>query len=647
MSLIRQIWLLLFTVLALAVGGAVIVNLVSARDSLQAQVNLKNADNAQTLALALSQQRADRGLMELLVAAQADTGHYQLIRFTPVGGGPAFERRFEVPAGPAPGWFRALLPIVSTPGVALVSDGWRELGRVEVVTQVEHVTTSLWTGGWRAVLWMALVGTAAALVAVGGVRRLRAPIDATVAQARSLSEGRFVSVAEPAQPELREMAKAMNTMVGRVREVYAVQAGEAETWRQRAHGDGLTGLPHRSHFFDRLATLRQREDGAAGGCLVLIRLADLDGLNRRLGRPTTDLALCSLAELLRAYTERVTDSLAGRLNGADFALFLPGAALAPATAGALAEGLRTALSAHGAEVLAHLGAVSLPPGASLPMALAQADLALARAEMGPPFVLGSPMVGTAEHIPASPPHDAPPLGERDWRMQLQAAVATGQATLVEYPVLDASGALSHLECPLRLPLAPGGAPQTAATWLPLAVRSRLTASIDLEAARLALAAIARDGRPRGVNFATATLADAGFAPQLRELLLAEPDAAQRLWVEVTERAALDRFRPLQELARQLRPLGVRVGLEHAGPQLQQITRLYELGLDFIKLDASVCTGIHSSASGQEFVRSTVRLLLPLRMAVLAEGIDSADDAAALWAIGVTAITGPWATAQPR
>ena len=61
MSLIRQIWLLIFTVLALAVGGAVLVNLKSARDTLQAQVNLKNADNAQTLALALSQQRGDRG----------------------------------------------------------------------------------------------------------------------------------------------------------------------------------------------------------------------------------------------------------------------------------------------------------------------------------------------------------------------------------------------------------------------------------------------------------------------------------------------------------------------------------------------------------------------------------------------------------
>ena len=129
------------------------------------------------------------------------------------------------------------------------------------------------------------------------------------------------------------------------------------------------------------------------------------------------------------------------------------------------------------------------------------------------------------------------------------------------------------------------------------------------------------GLPRGVNLAPATLADADFLTRLRELLLTQPAAAQRLWVEVAERAALERFRPLQELARQLRPLGVKVGLEHAGPQLQQIARLYELGLDFIKLDASVCTGIASNVSLQEFVRGTVRQMLPLRLATISSNTN--------------------------
>ena len=636
MSLIRQIWLLLFTVLALAVGGAVGVNLLSARETLQSQVRLMNADNAMALALALSQQGGDSGRMQLLLSAQADTGHYRLIRFVPSeagAGAPPFERRFEAPAVAAPGWFRALLPIDSEAGVALVSDGWRALGRVEVVSHIEHAHDSLWRGGWRALLWMTLVGAAAALLAQRGVRRLQGPIEATVRQAQSLSDGRYLTVTEPEVPELRRLTAAMNTMVQRVRRLFEAQAGDIDRWRQQAHNDPLTGLPHRTHFLDRLGALLQREDGTDGGGLVLVRLADLDSLNRRLGRQTVDSALRSVAALMQTYTDRVPDCLAGRLNGADFALFLPVEGIAGETAAAMAASLRSALASHASELTAHLGAVEMRRESPVTQWMAQADLALASAELGQPFSL-TVLSG-----------DVPTLGERLWREQLLAALQGGQAQLVEFPVLDADGALLHLECPLRLRLEAAGEWLPAARWLPLAVRCRLTPAIDLEAVRLALAAITLDGRPRSVNIAPASLGGADFLAGLRELVQAQPLAARGLWVEVAERAAMERFRQVQELARQLRPLGVRVGLEHAGQQLHQIERLYELGLDFVKLDAAFCAGIATHPAAQEFVRGSARLLLPLGSQLQAEGVSNADDARCLRDCGVEGITGPWASAQ--
>ncbi len=636
MSLIRQIWLLLFTVLSLAVGGAVAVNLLSARETLQAQVRLMNADNAMALAIALSQQGGDNGRMQLLLSAQADTGHYRLIRFVPAEAGvgtPPFEHRFEAPPAAAPGWFRALLPIESEAGVALVSDGWRALGRVEVVAHVQQAQDSLWRGGWRALLWMTMVGAVAALLAQRGVRRLQGPINATVRQAQSLSDGRYLTVVEPQVPELRRLTAAMNTMVQRVRRLFEAQAADIERWRQQAHNDTLTGLPHRGHFLDRLAVLLQREDGAEHGGLVLVRLADLDSLNRRLGRQTVDSALRSVAALLQTYTDRVPDCLAGRLNGADFALFLPAAGIAAETAAAMAASLRAALAGYASELTAHLGAVEMRREAPVTQWMAQADLALASAELGQPFSM-TVLAG-----------DTPAFGERLWREQLQAALAGGQAQLVEFPVLDASGALLHLECPLRLRLEAGGDMLPAARWLPLAVRCRLTPAIDLEAVRLALRAIALDGRPRGVNIAPASLGGADFLAGLRELVLAQPQAARGLSVEVAERAALERFRQVQELARQLRPLGVHVGLEHAGQQLHQIERFYELGLDFVKLDAAFCAGVAGSVAAQEFVRGSARLLLPLGVQLQAEGVVHAEDARCLWDCGVEGITGPWASAQ--
>ncbi|MDH4062106.1 MAG: GGDEF domain-containing protein, partial [Aquincola sp.] len=92
MSLMRQIGLLLAAVVLLALAGAVGVNLHAARDTLATQLRVKNSDNAQSLALALSQQKGDAQLMELLLAAQFDTGFYRRIRFVRADGSMAFER---------------------------------------------------------------------------------------------------------------------------------------------------------------------------------------------------------------------------------------------------------------------------------------------------------------------------------------------------------------------------------------------------------------------------------------------------------------------------------------------------------------------------------------------------------------------------
>ena len=103
MSLMRQIGLLLAAVLLLSLAGAVGINLASTRDALQTQLRLKNSDNAQNIALALSQQRGDAQLMNLLLATQADTGFYSRMRFVGADGALSFDREAAARPQDAPG----------------------------------------------------------------------------------------------------------------------------------------------------------------------------------------------------------------------------------------------------------------------------------------------------------------------------------------------------------------------------------------------------------------------------------------------------------------------------------------------------------------------------------------------------------------
>jgi len=143
-----------------------------------------------------------------------------------------------------------------------------------------------------------------------------------------------------------------------------------------------------------------------------------------------------------------------------------------------------------------------------------------------------------------------------------------------------------------------------------------------------------------VNLSPASLLDSGFLPRVSALLAQAPAAAGLLWLEIPESAAVERFELVRELCRQLRPLGARVGLEHAGERLARIEHLFEAGLDYIKLDAAVVQGVSEDEARAAHIRGTATMLHGLGLQVYAEGVALQSDAHALWANGIDGITGP-------
>ncbi|MGM9485636.1 bifunctional diguanylate cyclase/phosphodiesterase [Roseateles sp. NT4] len=635
MSLMRQIaWLVLGVVLA-ALVGAVGLSMVSARELMRTQLELKNADNAQALALALSQQQGDRELIKLLVSAQFDTGAYEFVRWRSAKGETLFERAEAPRPGQAPAWFRSLLPIEAAPGVAQLSNGWNAIGAVELKSHSSYAHDALWLTSRRLLAWLLLVGIVAAVIAWAGLRRIRRPLDAAVAQAEGVLAGSYGQVVEPRVPELQRLTRAMNAMVQRVRDLFEAQAGQLLVLREQVHHDPLTGVSTRRHFLAELDAALRRDDGPAVAGLVLVRLRDLTGLNARLGRNGVDDVLLTIVSALQAYPESVAGCRVGRLNGGDFALWLPAEGVAAETAHALADALRASLPAFGPGVQVALGAIELPRERPSNVWLGEADAALARAEHQSEArggfvveIVADPGVGREQ-------------GEGLWRAQLQEAVNQQRARLVEFPVRDRQGQVLHLECPLQLQL--GSEFESATAWLPLAVRARMTAQVDLLAVELALKAMAADGKARCINVAPVSLADAAFLPQLRELLAQWPQASRALLLDLAEAAATEHFERLLEFGRQLRPLGVKLGLEHASAGLAQVDKLYQAGLDYVKLDASVLLGVAGEAGRAAFVRGMVIMLRSLALKVYGEGVVDEMDAQALWDCELDGLTGPWVT----
>ena len=638
MSLIRQLWLLLLGTMAIALIGSAAVNAGAARGYLQTQLRLKNSDNAQALALSLSHSQGDPALLELAIAAQFDTGSYESIRLTAPDGKTLVNRQATPMPADAPQWFVRLLPIQADPGVAQVSDGWRPVGTLALASATSFAHAHLWQGTVRSTGWLLFAGAVAGVLAALVLRRIQAPLDATVAQAQALTERRFVTVSEPQVPELRQVSRAMNTLVQRLQAVFGEQGAQLEALRLQAQTDGLTGVANRAHFMANLEALGRRDSAPAQATLLLLRVRSLALLNQTMGHAAVNALLQALAQALQAAPHAVQP--AGRLNGSDFALLLAGPdGEAPRQLAAV----RAALAPWPAASVA-VGGAGWVPAVGLAELMQAADAALVRAEAQPGFALSvdAPRVGAM----------TPPLGEADWRQRLNTALrhgaagAAGAASLGAFAVVARDGALLHLECPLRLQLVEAGPLEPAARWLPWALRCGLSTPVDGLALALALARSEADGLPRCVNLAPDSLRDSGFVASLRTQLLAQPRAASLLWLELAEPAATGQLDHVRELGRQLRPLGVKLGIEHAGASLAGIARLYEAGLDYVKLEAALSMGIATDPSRASFVRGLVGTLKSLGMQVMAEGVVEAADAQALWVCGVDGITGPVVPSLP-
>jgi EAL domain-containing protein (putative c-di-GMP-specific phosphodiesterase class I) len=629
MSLIKQLWIAIILITGLSLGGSFVVSTLSARHYLEQELAVKNMDNATSLALSLSQMPKDPVTVELQVAAQFDAGHYRLIRLTSPTGDTLVEREYADAATSAPDWFVRLVPIVTYPGLAQVQDGWHQFGTLSVETHSRYAYESLWSATHQLLLWFIGGGILTGLIGTVLLKLITRPLDSMVEQAEAIGGRRFVTTPEPRTREFRSVVRAMNALSERVRTMLAEESRRLELLRRQTQHDELTGLFNRNQFLNQLDAALSREDASAGGTLLIARVHDLVMLNQRLGRAAADRLLVAVASALRDFTEAHPQWDCGRLNATDFALLAPG----PGEPGALAASLGAALN----ETLARLGgdgqlalaAGAYTAGEARGQVLARVDGALAAAEQS----------GATAPAFAAATSPAPYQHMDEWQVALRTALDESGIELARFPVLARDGALIHYEAPVRLTL--NGRSCNAGQFMPWAARLGLMAEVDRKVAQRALAALDADrALELAINLSVEAMRDASFRDGLYETLHAHPDAARRLWVEVPEHGALRHQVEFRALCLALRPLGCRVGLEHAGQHFSRFAELHDLGLDYIKISAAFVRDIDASPGNMAFLRGLCTIAHSIGLITIAEGVGSAAELGALPDLGIDGMTGP-------
>lgn len=636
MSLFRQIWLAVIASTVIAFAGSFLASMLTARHYLEQQLAIKNNDNAASLALSISQLDKDPVTIELQVAAIFDSGQYAVVRLTDPNGRTMIEKTSPSLAGNVPDWFVRIFPIVSAPGQAQISNGWNQFATIELVSHSHFAYQELWNGAFKLLGWFTLAGGLMGLLGMQLLRRIKRPLDAVVGQAQAIAERRFVSIAEPDTPELKSVAGAMNTMVDRLKAMFAEEATRLEQVRREANLDALTGLANRAFFMNQLASALSDDDAVPHGSLLMLRLADLAGINRRAGREAADELLHRIGQALVDIVAANPNAAAARLNGADFALLLPGARDAAPFAEKLLRLLNDLVAAGliDSERIGHIASGTYLHGQAAGSLLSRVDAALAAAENQ----------SGLSWQQADSQSEQQATSNADWKKLLDGAIQSQRLRLIEFPVAGNAGQLLHLECPLRLQAAEDGEWLAAGSFMPMASRLAMTTELDLAAARLALERVAAGASAVAVNLSGESIVDTAFRARLLALIGSRKDLAPRLWLEVSEVGVFQHFPAFQAFCDALRPLGCRLGIEHFGRQFSEIGRLHGMGLDYLKVDGSFIRAIDSQTGNQAFLKGLCSIAHNIGLTVIAEGVQTPEELATLPELGFDGATGP---ALPR
>src|SRR5690606_29975513 len=325
MSLIKQLWLGIIVILLLALGGSFTISIVSAKHYLQEQLQLKNIDNANSLALSMSQMEKDPVTLELLLAAQFDTGHYQRILLTGTDNKTLIERVSDVDTdNDVPYWFAHLADLQVSPGIAQVQDGWQQYGTLIIESQTRFANISLWKNTLGLLQWFLLAALISGIIGTWFLKYIARPLDMVVHQAEAIGQRRFVTSREPRTIEFQRLVRAMNTLSLGVKNMLEKETRQLEILQRQSQQDLLTGLFNRAHFLNLLENQLTGEDSDNNGTLIIVRVLNLTDINHQLGHAETDRALCQIARTLQQFAAHYPQSYAGRLNGSDFALAIVG-----------------------------------------------------------------------------------------------------------------------------------------------------------------------------------------------------------------------------------------------------------------------------------------------------------------------------------
>ena len=401
-----------------------------------------------------------------------------------------------------------------------------------------------------------------------------------------------------------------------------------------ANHDVLTGLPNRSLFLQRLHEAMHR--ARRNGTLLALFCLDLDhfkDVNDTLGHAAGDELLKATAAALQGCLRN--HEVIARMGGDEFALLQEGfddpngaRMLAERIAACLANKLPVADKKIFIGV--SIGVTLFPIDATAPeQLLANADMAMYRAKRDGRnrYHFFDAGINTEAHRRAT------------LEQALRGAIAADEMRLVFQPQVEtATCAFTGAESLMRWNSREFGA-ISPEEFIPIAERCGMINALGSWAIEQSVKHLLEwdaAGVPPlilAINVSPVQFSTGDVHGQIQDVLRQSGLAASRLELEITETGIMRDMRDGADVLRRLHAVGVKIAIDDFGTGYSSLSRLRRLPVDRVKIDRSFIIDVPHSDSAVIMAKTIVSMAANLGLDVVAEGVETEDQAAFVRMVG--------------
>lgn len=403
--------------------------------------------------------------------------------------------------------------------------------------------------------------------------------------------------------------------------------------RHLAYHDGLTGLPNRALFHDRLGhalkQLQRSGDTLAVYCLDLDRFK---AINDTHGHHAGDELIQKAGRIMVAHC-RAGDTVA-RLSGDEFAIIQTAATAGSAAqlAARLTEALRAPIELQIGTVFigCSIGVTIVSDAGLRPAdAMRQADLALYR----------SKAKARGQFCFFESEMDVAVETRRALEADLRAALAQGTLQMAYQPQVNDRTGLTGVEALMRW-RHPERGDISPSVFVSLAEECGLIVELGMYALRRAFEDSKRWKTIRiAVNISAKQLRMKNFVSQVMALAADIGVDPRRFELEITEGILLGDDPETHAMLCALRDHGFELAFDDFGTGYSSLSYLRRYPINRIKIDRSFIANLGISDDAEAFIVAIVKLARALGLAVIAEGVETASQQHSLMAAGCADMQG--------